>query len=103
MPVSWLLLNAFNGEWRVATGFAAQKTREPITLMVPLVWLAATRHSHPTITESEVPVAKMVDDAPMYALDKHTRLGREAIRRFASENDEVREALARYVPRGSPQ
>ena len=74
MPVSWLLLNAFNGEWRVATGFAAQKTREPITLMVPLVWLAATRHSHPTITESEVPVAKIVDDAPMYALDKHTRL-----------------------------
>jgi hypothetical protein len=30
-------------------------------------------------------------------LDKHTRLGREAIRRFASENDEVRETLARYV------
>jgi hypothetical protein len=29
---------------------------------------------HPTITESEVPVAKIVDDAPMYALDKHTRL-----------------------------
>ena len=34
----------------------------------------------------------------MYALDKHTRLGREAIRRFASENDEVRETLARFVP-----
>jgi hypothetical protein len=34
----------------------------------------------------------------MYALDKHTRLGREAIRRFASKNDEVRETLARYVP-----
>jgi hypothetical protein len=98
MPVSWLLLNAFNGEWRAAIGFAAQKTREPITLMVPLVWLAATRHGHPAITESEVPVAKIVDDAPMYALDKHTRLGREAIRRFASENDEVRETLARYVP-----
>ena len=81
-----------------ATGIAAQKTREPITLMVPLVWLAATRHGHPTITESEVPVAKIVDGVPMYALDKHTRLGREAIRRFASENDEVRETLARYVP-----
>ncbi|MGC1995323.1 MAG: hypothetical protein WA704_15450, partial [Pseudolabrys sp.] len=81
-----------------ATGIAAQKTREPITLMVPLVWLAATRHGRPTITESEVPVAKIVDDVPMYALDKHTRLGREAIRRFASENHEVRETLARYVP-----
>ena len=66
--------------------------------MVPLVWLAATRHGHPTITKSKVPVAKIVDGVPMYALDKHTRLGREAIRRFASENDEVRETLARYVP-----
>ena len=81
-----------------ATSIAAQKTREPITLMVPLVWLAATRDSYPTITESEVPVAKIVDDVPMYSLDKHTRLGREAIRRFALENDEVRETLARYVP-----
>jgi hypothetical protein len=81
-----------------ATGIAAQKTREPIILMVPLVWLAANRRSHPTITESEVPVAKIVDGVPMYSLDKHTRLGREAIRRFASENEEVRETLARYVP-----
>jgi hypothetical protein len=81
-----------------ATGIAAQKTREPITLMVPLVWLAANRHSHPAITKSETPVSKIVDGVPMYALDKHTRLGREAIRRFSSENEEVRVTLARYVP-----
>ena len=81
-----------------ATGIAAQKTREPITLLVPLVWLAATGQSHPTISKSEVPATKVVDGVPMYALDKHTRLGREAIRQFASENDEVRETLARYVP-----
>ena len=81
-----------------ATGIAAQKTREPITLMVPLVSLTANRHSRPKITESEVPVAKIVDGVPMYSLDKHTRLGREAIRRFASENEEVRDTLARFVP-----
>jgi hypothetical protein len=81
-----------------ATGIAARKTREPITLMVPLVWLAATRHGRPTMTKSELPVAKIADEVPMYSLDKHTRLGREAIRRFASENVEVRETLARYVP-----
>jgi hypothetical protein len=80
-----------------ATGIAAQKTREPITLMVPLVWLAANRHSHPAITKSETPVSKIIDDVPMYALDKHTRLGREAIRQFASENEDVRGTLARYV------
>jgi MgsA AAA+ ATPase C terminal len=81
-----------------ATGIAAQKTREPITLMVPLVWLAANRLSHPTMTKSELPVSKIVDDVPLYSLDKHTRLGREAIRRFTSENEEVRVTLARYVP-----
>jgi hypothetical protein len=63
-----------------------------------LVWLAAIRHGRPTITESELPVAKIVDEVPMYSLDKHTRLGRDAIRRFASENAEVQETLARYVP-----
>jgi len=81
-----------------ATGVAAQKTREPITLMVPLIWLAANNGGSPTITQSEVPVTKVVDGVPMYALDKHTRLGREAIWRFASENDEVRTVLERYVP-----
>jgi hypothetical protein len=81
-----------------ATGVAARKTREPITLMVPLVWLAATRDGNPIFTESDVPVANIVDEVPMYSLDKHTRLGREAIRRFASENDEVRGILTRYVP-----
>ena len=81
-----------------ATSIAAQKTREPITLMVPLIWLAANCHSHPTITKSEVPVTKIVDDVPLYSLDKHTRLGREAIQRFASENDEVRGTLTQYVP-----
>ena len=81
-----------------ATGIAAQKTREPITLMAPLIWLAAHRHGHPTITRSELPVAKLVDGVPMYSLDKHTRLGGETIRRFASENKELQETLARYVP-----
>src|SRR5450756_1450497 len=80
-----------------ATGIAAQKTREPITLMVPLIWLAANLHSHPTMTKPEGPATRVVDGVPMYGLDKHTRLGREAIRRFASENDEVRETMARYV------
>ncbi len=83
-----------------AAGTAAQKTREPITLMVPLVWLASQAGEGPTITKSEVPPSKVVDGVPMYALDKHTRLGREAIRRFAVENEEVRAVLARYVPAG---
>jgi hypothetical protein len=80
------------------TGIALQKTREPITLMVPLIWLAANYDGCAAITKSEIPVSKIVDDVPLYSLDKHTRLGREAIRRFTSENEEVRGTLARYVP-----
>jgi hypothetical protein len=39
-----------------------------------------------------------MDDVPLYALDQHTRLGREAIWRFARENQAVRGCLARFVP-----
>jgi hypothetical protein len=73
-------------EFMTATGIAAQKTREPITLMVPLVWLAANRRSRPTMTKSELPATKVVDGVPIYALDKHTRLGREAIRLHRSNH-----------------
>ncbi len=36
-------------------------------------------------------------DVPLYALDMHTRLGREAIWRFVQENKSVRACLARFV------
>ena len=85
-----------------ATGIAAQKTHEPITLMVPLIWLAANSDSGATITKSEIPATKIVDDVPLYSLDKHTRLGREAIRRFTSENDEVRGGAGAVRPCGPP-
>jgi hypothetical protein len=81
-----------------ATGIAAARTREPITAMVPLIWFAA-RHSENQVCDYAVPPLVKADDVPLYALDKHTRLGREAIWRFACENDSVRACLARFVPR----
>src|SRR5262249_3935374 len=66
-----------------APSLSAARTREPITLMVPLVWLAALAGQPPTICDDPIPPSLVVDDVPMYALDKHTRLGREAISRFA--------------------
>jgi hypothetical protein len=65
--------------------------------MVPLIWLAA-RRSENQVCDCAVPPLVMADDVPLYALDKHTRLGREAIWRFACENDSVRACLARFVP-----
>ena len=80
-----------------ATGIAAARTRETITAMVPLIWLAA-RKSEKRVGDCTVPHLVKADDVPLYALDKHTRLGREAIWRFACENDLVRACLARFVP-----
>ena len=80
-----------------STGIAAARTREPITAMVPLIWLAA-RNSENQVCDCAVPLLVKADDVPLYALDKHTRLGREAIWRLACENDTVWACLARFVP-----
>jgi hypothetical protein len=81
-----------------ATSVAAARTREPIVIMVPLVWLAANADRQPTVCETPVPATVVVDGVPLYAMDKHTRLGREATRRFARENDAARAQLEAHVP-----
>jgi hypothetical protein len=40
----------------------------------------------------------MIGELPAYVLDKHTALGKAAIRRFARECSAVRKALAAHVP-----
>ncbi len=84
----------------VATGIAAARTREPITVMVPLIWLAAEASEETRVCDFPVPLLASVGGVPLYALDEHTRLGREAIWRFACENDEVRTCLERFAPAG---
>jgi hypothetical protein len=82
----------------VATGVAAWRTREPIAVMVPLIWLGAGTSRHRSVWDCPVPPLATAGDVPLYALDMHTRLGREAIWRFAFENDGVRACLERFVP-----
>jgi hypothetical protein len=96
------LLTAFRNlgapeELVVATEIAATRTREPITLMVPLIWLAAAS-SKERVCDCAVPPLVKVGDVPFCAFDKHTRLGREAIWRFAGENESVRSCLKRFIP-----
>ena len=84
----------------VATGIAAGASREPITLMVPLLWLAAHEAQEPTTTvHLDVPRSSVIDGVPNYALDQHTRTGREAIRELVKYNLEICECLERYVAR----
>jgi hypothetical protein len=85
------------GDLVAATDVAAGRTREPITVMVPLIWLAAAT-SQQSVCDYPVPPLTKAGDVPLYALDEHTRLGREAIWRYACENDGVRTCLERFVP-----
>jgi hypothetical protein len=78
------------------TGIAAVTSREPMTLMVPLLWLMA-KEQVPAVIVSECPPTMNVDGVPLYALDKHTRTGREAIRELVKSNPAIRECLKRYV------
>lgn len=80
-----------------ATGIAAAKSREPIALMVPLIWLAANDGQVPTVVEAAVPGTLVLDGIAMFALDKHTRLGQEAIRSLVKYNSAIREFLERHV------
>jgi hypothetical protein len=77
-----------------ATRVAAIRTREPIVIMTPLLWLAATAAGDARVVDGVLPPVKMIGDIPGYALDKHTAIGKGAIHRPARENRAVREVLA---------
>ena len=80
-----------------ATSIAATKSREPITLMAPLIWLAANDAQVPVVVEAAVPSSPVLNGISMYALDKHTRVGLESIRNLVKYNYEIRKCLERYV------
>ncbi|MEC5292106.1 MULTISPECIES: hypothetical protein [unclassified Aurantimonas] len=78
---------------------AARATREPIVLMLPPLLQELRRSGNePTSRSVTVPPTLFVNGVPTYALDKHTRAGRQAIVTFARENQDVRSALERHVP-----
>ena len=78
---------------------AAKATKEPIVVMLlPLLQELAAKIEPTAIRKIEMPPTLNVEGVPTYALDKHSRVGREAIMRFAKENTAVRAALGRHVP-----
>ena len=85
-------------ELLTATRIAAKLTKEPIVIMLPLLWLAASSDPAPRVIECAVPPYLMLGDVPSYALDKHTSAGKTAIKRLVRENQAIREVLANYVP-----
>lgn len=73
-------------------------TREPICMMLPALWMAWKAEGRSSrVTIEEVPAAPTVAGIPMWALDKHTRAGKQAIGRFVTENEAVREVIVGLV------
>ena len=83
-----------------ATATAARQIGEPITILVPLLWLASRAVGFSQAQQVPVPPTRVAAGVPLYALDKHTRLGRAAIATFAAENGTVRQFLDGHVEVG---
>ena len=79
-----------------------KKTREPITLFLPLLWLASEQDAAQgqlplPVVEPWLPKMTLVHGVPTYGLDGHTRLGKEAIFQFGKRNQAIASLLP---PRG---
>jgi hypothetical protein len=75
---------------------AARRTREPICVMLPLLWLTAG--GGPVPHQTKTVATPELDGVPLCALDGHTRLGRQAIARLSRENGAIADFLVRHVP-----
>jgi hypothetical protein len=75
-----------------AVAVAIKKARESFALLLPLMSLAAAG-SETELLDSSLTPSGLINGVPLYALDKHTRLGRQAIGRFAQENAEIAQFL----------
>jgi hypothetical protein len=80
-----------------AVRIAARKTREPFVFGLPLVSLAVA-NAKTEIVDPKPPKAQFRNGVPLYALDGHTRLGREAMRVFRRRNRELADLLSSHVP-----
>ncbi len=67
-------------------------------VLVSLVWLEVQRSGPAAISDACVPPSGLVAGIPLYALDEHTRLGKQAINKLAQQSPSVRACLQQYVP-----
>jgi hypothetical protein len=77
-----------------AIAVAIKRAREPFPLLLPLLWLAAAG-GESELLDSPLAPSGLINGVPLYALDRHTRLGRQAIKRFAQENAEIAQFLTK--------
>lgn len=83
-----------------ATISLAKMKAHPFAVTLPLIWSTwwhmGAEHD---VMEEQVPATDYVNGLPLYALDKHTAAGKQALGRFAS-SDQLQAVLQRWVPAG---
>ena len=75
----------------------------PLVALVPLIWLEVQRSGPISVRSDPVPETKIIAGVPLYAFDKHTRLGKRAIERLVGENKPLRDCVVRFLAQGAPR
>lgn len=78
-----------------AAVLATKKVRDPIIPAACLAWLIAKEKT--TVLESATPQWLDIQGIPSYAFDKHTLLGRRAIRGLLKYSSSIRECLVSHA------
>ncbi|MFS2325368.1 hypothetical protein U2P60_08195 [Brucella sp. H1_1004] len=81
--------------------YACERTRHPISIMLPVLWAAAYspgNSSAPRVKDFTAPPSPAIRGVPAYAYDKHTYAGKAAIGRLAAENAQVANVLSKWTP-----
>lgn len=78
----------------VATCREAWKvSRNPMALLMPLLWQSQSRSSVSCVDDGALSEAQFLNGVPGYALDQFTRVGKRAFRRFLEGDDELKMRL----------
>lgn len=84
-------------DFAAAAALAAKKTREAITILAPLIWLEIERGGVGWVSELAMPETELVEGVPLYAFDKHTRLGKRAVRELIGADTAFKCCLEEFV------
>jgi hypothetical protein len=76
---------------------AANRTREPITVLVPMIWIESQQGLVARVCNEAIPESPVLNGIPMYAFDMHTRLGQAAIQKLIKESETLQSCLERSV------
>jgi hypothetical protein len=79
----------------------AARSQYPLPAFLPLVWKAATASEVRKVIHVDLDPSQTIRGIPLWALDKYTRTGKQALRAFLKTNVDVRGYLEAHMPSGN--